>query len=88
MADRFESLFDAFWEDIDFLSLSEWQDMPVEQAEQLKRWLRVPDDGPLFEALERGTVSQAFAHSLRGLMTEEEVEEALALRRRTGCVPE
>ena len=86
MAERFEALFDVFWDDIDFLSLSEWQDMPAEQVEHLKQLLRVADDTPLFQALERGAVSGAFGQNLQGLLTESEVTEALELGQRTGCV--
>lgn len=87
MADRFEALFDAFWDDIDFLSLSEWQDMPSEQAEQIKQLMRVPDDTPLFQALERGAISDAFGQNLRGLLTKPEIAEALEIGGRTGSVP-
>ncbi len=86
MTERFEALFDVFWDDIDFLSLSEWQDMPAEQVEHLKQLLRVADDTPLFQALDRGAISSDFGQNLRGLLTKPEVAEALELGQRTGCV--
>lgn len=86
-AERFEALFDSFWDDLDFLTLGEWLDLPGDRAELLKRHMRMADDAPLFQALERGTVSEAFGRNLRGLLTSSEIEGALALGRRTGSVP-
>lgn len=86
-AERFEGLFDSFWDDLDFLTLGEWLDLPGDRAEFLKRHMRMADDAPLFQALERGTVSEAFGQNLHGLLTTSEIEKALALGRRTGSVP-
>jgi hypothetical protein len=85
-AERFEPLFDQFWDDLDFLTLSDWQDLPSQDAEALKRWLRMADDTPLFRALERGVVSDQFRQNLRGLLTEDETDEALDVGRRLGSV--
>ena len=86
-AEKFEALFERFWDDLDFLTLSEWQDLPSAHSGFLKRYMNMADDSPLFDALKQGTVSKAFRKNLHGVLTDDEVDEALAFGRRTGSVP-
>ena len=74
-AERLEQLFDNFWDDIDFLTLSDWQDMDAEHVAALKHLMRIPDDQPIYDALSRGQVSPALASNLEGLLTQEDIEE-------------
>ena len=46
-AERLEELFDRFWDDIDFLTLSDWEDMDTQHAAALKQLMRFPDDTPI-----------------------------------------
>lgn len=79
LAERFESLFDDFWDDIDFLSLSDWQDLDADHVAALKQVLRFPDDQPIYDALERGRVSSELESNLRGLLTPSEIREVVGL---------
>jgi hypothetical protein len=85
-AERFEPLFDQFWDDLDFLTLSDWQELPSQHAEVLKRWLSMADDTPLFQALERGVVSNGFRQNLQSLLTKDETDEALDVGHRLSSV--
>ena len=76
-AERLEQLFDNFWDDVDFLTLSDWQDMDAEHVAALKHLMRIPDDQPLYDALARGQVSPRLAANLEGLLTAQEIEEVV-----------
>ena len=78
-AERLEQLFDNFWDDVDFLTLSDWQDMDAEHAAALKQLFRFPDDQPIYDALSRGQVSPRLASNLEGLLTQEEIEEVVGV---------
>ena len=74
-AERLNALFDNFWDDLDFLSLSDLQDMDADHVAAFKQLMRYPDDQPIYDALARGRVSSALASNLKGLLTPEEIEE-------------
>ncbi len=76
---RLEEMFEAFWDDRDFLLIDEWQDLPPDRAEQIKKLLRLPDEvlEPMFEALQRWRVSSDVGVKLEGLMTAAEIQETL-----------
>ena len=78
---RLEGLFEAFWDDQDFLLIEEFQDLPPDHARQLKDMLRLPDEviEPMYAALERWNVSANVAANLAGLMTDAEIVEAMPL---------
>lgn len=80
-APRLENMFDAFWDDEDFLVLEELQDLPLEQAVQIRRNLQLSDEDiqPLFDALARWHFSPEVAANLQGLLTDEEIVDALPL---------
>lgn len=79
LAARFELLFDGFWDDIDFLSLSDLQDVRPADAAELKAALRFIDDRPIYQALERGRLSSQLESNLRGLLTLPEISEVVGL---------
>ena len=85
--DRLDALFDRFWDDIDFLTLSDWQDMDAAQAAFLKRIMRFPDDQPIYEALSRGRLSPDLPSNLVGLLTRKEIEECVAVLSALGSTP-
>ena len=72
-----EALFDNFWDDIDFLSLSDFQDLDASRAAALKQFMRFPDDQPIYDALARGRVSTELAPNLEGLITPGEINEVV-----------
>ena len=76
---RLEELFEAFWDDQDFLLIEELQDLPPDHARQLKDMLRLPDEliEPVYAALGRWNVSPGVAANLEGLMTDAEIAEAM-----------
>ena len=78
---RLEELFEAFWDDEDFLLIEEFQDLPPDHARQIKDMLRLPDEAiePMYAALERWNVSANVAANLAGLMTDAEIREAMPL---------
>ena len=78
---RLEELFEAFWDDQDFLLIEEFQDLPPDHARQLKDMLRLPDEviEPMYAALERWNVSPKVAANLVGLLTDAEIAEAMPL---------
>ncbi|MBP90282.1 MAG: hypothetical protein CMJ64_26855 [Planctomycetaceae bacterium] len=80
---KMDDLFDEFWDDQDFLMVSDFQDMHPDQARQLKQQLGLPDEylQPLYDALGRGRVSGAISANLQGLLTDEEIQDALPLIR-------
>jgi len=79
---RLEEMFEAFWDDRDFLLIDQWQDLPPDHAGYLKEFLGIPDVAlePMYEALQRWQVSPELAANLTGLLTEAEInEEAMPL---------
>lgn len=77
--DRLDELFDNFWDDLDFLTLSDWQDMDAEHVAALKQLFRFPDDQPIYDALSRGQVSPAMTSNLEGLLNPEEIGEVVSV---------
>jgi hypothetical protein len=93
---RLEELFEAFWDDQDFLLIEEFQDLPPDPARQIKDMLRLPDEviEPMYAALERWYVSPNVAENLVGLLTDAEIvgdapaqgrRSTTFQRRRDGC---
>ena len=78
---RLDELFEAFWDDRDFLLIEEFQDLSPDHARHLKEILRLPDEAiePMYAALERWNVSPNVAANLAGLMTDAEIAEAMPL---------
>ena len=76
---RLEELFDAFWDDQDFLLIEELQDLPPDRAGQIKDILRLPDEviEPMYAVLERWNLSPNVATNLAGLLTDAEIRKAL-----------
>jgi len=76
-------MFEAFWDDQDFLLIEEFQDLPPDHARQLKDMLRLPDETiePMYAALERWNVSPNVATNLVGLLTDAEIVEVMLLLR-------
>jgi hypothetical protein len=70
-ADRFEELFEEFWDDVDFLTVDELQDLEPEKAGQIKQLLGLDDTAtdPMFNALGRCRVSATLTSNLAGLLT-------------------
>ena len=80
-SNRLEEMFDDFWDDRDFLLIEEFQDLPPNHARQIKDMLRLPDEAiePMYAALERWNASPNVAANLVGLMTDDEILEAIPL---------
>ena len=78
-AEHLDVLFDRFWDDIDFLTLSDCEDMDRGHADAFKKFMRFSDDVPIYEALSRGRVSQNLATNLTGLLTMVEIEECVRM---------
>ena len=80
-AHRLEHLFDAFWDDDDFLLLDELQDLPPQRSAEIRARMQIADADlrTLYEALGRWHVSPQVAANLQGLLTEAELAEALPL---------
>ena len=78
-----DDLFEEFWDDHDFLMISDLQDLHPDQAGQLKLQLGLSDEylQPLYDALGRGRVSGDVSANLQGLLTDEETKEATSLLR-------
>ena len=78
-AERLEPLFDDFWDDLDFLSLSDLQDMDAEHVAAFKQLMRFPDDEPIYDALAQGRVSPVLASNLEGLLSPQEIAEVVSV---------
>jgi len=80
---KVDDLFEEFWDDQDFLMISDFQDVPPDQARQLKLQLGLSDEylQPLYDALGRGRVSGDVSVNLQGLLTDEEIQDAVTLLR-------
>lgn len=78
---RLEEMFEAFWDDRDFLMIDDWQDLPPDHAQYLKELMRLPDEvlEPMYEALQRWRVSPDVAANLEGLLTDAEIRETMPL---------
>ena len=78
---RLYNAFEQFWDDRDFLLIEEFQDLPPDHAQRLKRLLRLPEEvlKPMYEALERWRVSAELGANLEGLLSKEEIQETLPL---------
>ncbi len=65
----------------DFLLISQFEDMPPEQARRLRRQLNIDEKRlePLFEVLGRWNLSRKFLKNLRGLFTDREISRAGAI---------
>lgn len=81
--DRIRNLFLRFWDDIDFLTVEHWQDLPPDQARALKQFMRLSDEEiePLYKALERGRASPNVLSNLKGLLTKQEALHSATLLR-------
>ena len=80
-AHRLENMFDAFWDDDDFLLLDELQDLPPERSAEVRARMLIADEDvqPLHDALGRWHVGPNVAANLQGLLTEAEIVEAVPL---------
>ena len=78
---RLEEMFEGFWDDLDFLLVDQWQDLPPEHAQHIKELLRLPDEvlEPMYEALRRWRVSPDVAANLEGLLTDAEIRESMPM---------
>jgi len=78
---RLDEMFEAFWDDRDFLMIDEWQDLPPDHAQHLKELMRLPDEvlEPMYAALRRWRVSPDVAANLEGLLTEAEIRETMPM---------
>jgi hypothetical protein len=73
---RLHDLFFEFWDDVDFLSLSELQDLTPEHARQVREVMRWPDETiqEMEEVLTRWRPSPAVLTNLEGLLTADEIK--------------
>jgi hypothetical protein len=80
-ARRIANMFEKFWDDDDFLLIGEWADLPPDQADEIKAVMRIPNEviQPMYDALARWHVSPDVAANLQGLLTDDEIAEAMAL---------
>ena len=80
-APRLEKMFEAFWDDDGFLLIDDLQDLPPERSAAIKAWMRISDEAiqPLYDVLARWHVSPDVAANLQGLLTDDEIAEAMQL---------
>jgi hypothetical protein len=73
---RFWGLFFEFWDDVDFLSVGELQDLTPEHAKAVREMMRLPDGAfeQMEEVLTRYRASPAVLANLEGLLTGTEIE--------------
>ena len=78
---RLENLFDAFWDDDDFLLLDELQDLPPKRSAEIRARMQIADEDvqSMYDALARWHVSPSVAANLQGLLTEAEIADAVPL---------
>lgn len=78
---RLVEMFDAFWDDYDFLLISDFQDMSPERAQDIKSHMNIPDEAiqPLYDALGRWHASPDVGGNLAGLLTADEIADAMPL---------
>lgn len=78
---RLEEMFESFWDDHDFILIGDLQDTPPAEAQAIKEQLGLTDAvvEPMYEALERWHISPDVAANLEGLLTEEEISDAIPL---------
>src|SRR6476620_6496279 len=74
--ERLHELFFAFWDDIDFLSLSGLQDLAPEHARAVREVTGLADEDlqPMEEALARCRASPAVLAHLTGLLSAKEIQ--------------
>ena len=72
---RLHELFFEFWDDEDFLSLSELQDLAPEHARRVRELMRWPEETirEMEEVLTRWRASPAVLTNLEGLLTADEI---------------
>ena len=72
---RLHDLFFAFWDDVDFLSIEELQDLTPEHAREVREMMRLHDEAfeQMEEVLMRCRASPAILTNLEGLLTTEEI---------------
>jgi len=78
---RLRGMFEAFWDDLDFLMIDEWQDLSPDYARRVKEFMRLPDEvlEPMYDALRRWRMSPDVAANLEGLLTGSEVQETMPI---------
>lgn len=81
------ALHTTFCREGDYLLLTQFLDLPPREARTLKAELGLhpQDEEPFFEALGRWHLTPGFAERCRGLLTERETDEALAILRGYSC---
>ena len=77
LAEQWQEIFDVFWDDVDFLSLSNMLDTPPEKAEMIRSLLMIPEEwvDEMFDVLSRIRASPSITENLRGLMTDQEIAD-------------
>jgi hypothetical protein len=72
---RLTNLFFEFWDDVDFLSLDELQDLTREHARAVRELMRLQDGAfeQMEEVLMRCRASSAVLTNLEGLLTADEI---------------
>ena len=73
---RLRDLFFEFWDDVDFLSLEELQDLAPEHARAVLKLMRLPagEVEQMEKALTRWRASPAVVANLEGLLISEEAQ--------------
>jgi hypothetical protein len=77
LAEQWQEMFDVFWDDYDFLSLSDMLDTPPERARMVRSLLMIPEDwvDEMFDVLPRFRASPSITENLRGLLTDGEIAD-------------
>ena len=75
---RLENLFDAFWDEHEFWVIEKFQDLPPDRSAAMKSLMRISDES-MFDALGRWHLTPNLGENLQGLLTDDEIAEAVPL---------
>lgn len=74
---KWNELFDSFWDDSDFLTISDQMDLPPDQVAATRDLLGIPQDwvDEMFDVLSLIRASPSITENLRGLLTDQEIAD-------------
>ncbi|MAG94698.1 MAG: hypothetical protein CMJ48_13275 [Planctomycetaceae bacterium] len=81
MDEQWKEMYEDFWDDVDFLSVGDMQDMPPDKAKALRERLCIPEEwvDEMVAVLNRARASEAMLGNLKGLLTDTEIADHRSL---------